>query len=77
MLKASAGASDAQGRAQGPNQARVQALHPGRGVLISVDLCLRCMRDSSSRQAFSRIDVCYELSRPLNGCYPYDIGRGS
>jgi len=39
---------------------------PEAGVVITGDLCLRCNRDSSCRQGFSRNDVHYDPSRPLN-----------
>jgi hypothetical protein len=41
---------------------------PEGGVLITGDLCLRCNRDSSCPQGFSRVDVRYEPSAQLNGC---------
>jgi hypothetical protein len=39
---------------------------PDGGVVIAGNLWLRCNRDSSRRQGFSRGDVRYELSCPLN-----------
>ena len=40
---------------------------PAGGAPIASNLCLRCKRESGCRQAFSRVEVCGELSRPLNG----------
>jgi hypothetical protein len=40
---------------------------PGRSVLITGGLCLRCNQESSCRQGFSRAEVRGEPSRPLNG----------
>jgi hypothetical protein len=45
-------------------------------VLITGGLCLRCKRESSSRQGFSRAEVRNEPSRPLND-YGWLYGLGS
>ncbi|MFN7679040.1 MAG: hypothetical protein ACK5QW_10675, partial [Cyanobacteriota bacterium] len=39
---------------------------PAGGALITSGLCLRCKRESSYRQGFSRAEVRLEPSRPLN-----------
>jgi hypothetical protein len=49
---------------------------PAGGVVITGGLCLRCNRDSSRRQGFSRAEVRGELSRPLNGYRDLHHSRG-